>query len=1460
MMVYKSAEDPGALFSRLHLFDDKENTPGIISLHHDIAQANADILEQMVQQVPLCEFTIIDMPTCLGMAINRYNDLPSIQISSYYAKISSENGTGTPLPINVAQSTTGAIIVGISYFQIIFGLTLVIQSVLAVHRASQRRAKPARTRALNIVISTGIVVLQAFVLIVFAKPFIDLGAFALDPGSLWVNVGDSSFPGAAEHVLGAVNATDVAGSAFRLTLFWRMRFVQQNLSDVGYFGFLGLSIFNTVIVVSEFCIGLGYCIFYGITPFWRKKIVKDEPQVPVATLTRGSAKRRRMSKWSPSMTSKKSDDSEEQLGIVCIVIPVYNEVPDVLQRTIKSIVNLKYPKHLMHVIVAFDDDRETEEYEAFCGMLSKQSPPYSNRLHCALEGVNVTICRFPHGGKRHAQGHGALLARQKAEEIRSLYEAQAGQSFEKFILFMDSDMNVFEDALEALMSDMRRRKQCEAMTGLTTVRTKGSNILEIMQAIEYLRIQVLEKTFHDFFGTTTCLSGCLTLVRMDALDRVAPLYFDGVPGYSRRSFFRDDTVDPDEPLDESVHGFWRMHLGEDRWLTFLLEMHGSRFPENRQETRGCGKGVVGFCLGARASTEVPNTLKVLIQQRRRWILGMLANEIHNLSTSGLWRRHPLVTFHRALLMAGFAGGMIDLLVVLNLLFWGVSLIAKINLIILVSVNWLIIVWASLGTRQAEVIPWFPVYFLGQPILNAFYNVYAVFTMKRKTWGGPRSLMETERSRRVNQTPARIWAARVNPESVDEEFVRPEWSVIAYKATHHLLVLLLVAYTFQRGVLIASTISTVEIGLQICVLFVEVMIHSMNLLTGVANLPIPKPIRGPVVGEFEFTDERDEEVHHADFFEEEIPSATVEDIQEQTPGSPVVRVTDTDDQIPDPDEISLDYRQSIAPTPTNISTSGFATLRRPDPNLPASSASIAGTEVTLSQPLRAISASNAYRRYSVDVFVTTYKEPIETLEATLVACCELLVPPFVSRVQINVLDDHPTPEKAALCASWGDGDVVRHITRPNNLHAKAGNINNALTVTNGDLILVLDCDMVPVQEALVVLAANLLDDPMVAWVQSPQRYRDVLEGDPFCVRSQIFYDRLLPSLDARGAVPCVGTNFMIKREALLSIGGMPTDSVCEDYLMALDLFKTGWKSRYLRRNLAFGTTPQTAEEVRRQQTRWQVGGLQVIQERFGSGGMKGWRAITYLLTFINYAVYPILRLLATCFLVIYLWTDFNLFSNRIPVTALFYYPITLLQSVLLIVSPRFSLSWNMWCDLQRGGFLLANLLDAFITNGLTFAKQRTFKATVTGGAKKKKASVWQHCWFHALLALTLLGGSAFTCWRASKNHGYVPKDPDPFAVYPDPPQSPPRPLALDIVILMYALQETIVLVRYIYHTLYPPTPLSGDDRTYASSIKFKNCIDVVLGTVVTTVMLIAGTVVPWFQPGVVFGDFWVFSST
>jgi cellulose synthase/poly-beta-1,6-N-acetylglucosamine synthase-like glycosyltransferase len=66
-------------------------------------------------------------------------------------------------------------------------------------------------------------------------------------------------------------------------------------------------------------------------------------------------------------------------------------------------------------------------------------------------------------------------------------------------------------------------------------------------------------------------------------------------------------------------------------------------------------------------------------------------------------------------------------------------------------------------------------------------------------------------------------------------------------------------------------------------------------------------------------------------------------------------------------------------------------------------------------------------HSVDVFVATYDEPLEVLEATLAGCAALSYPH-----ETFLLDDGRRWEMAALAAEWG----AQWITRPDNSHAKA----------------------------------------------------------------------------------------------------------------------------------------------------------------------------------------------------------------------------------------------------------------------------------------------------------------------------------------------------------------------------------------------------------------------------------------
>ena len=80
-------------------------------------------------------------------------------------------------------------------------------------------------------------------------------------------------------------------------------------------------------------------------------------------------------------------------------------------------------------------------------------------------------------------------------------------------------------------------------------------------------------------------------------------------------------------------------------------------------------------------------------------------------------------------------------------------------------------------------------------------------------------------------------------------------------------------------------------------------------------------------------------------------------------------------------------------------------------------------------------------HSVDVVVCTYDESIDVLEATLLGCARITYPHATW-----VLDDGRRAVIRELAHRLG----MRYVTRPDNLHAKAGNINHALGVLDGEL--------------------------------------------------------------------------------------------------------------------------------------------------------------------------------------------------------------------------------------------------------------------------------------------------------------------------------------------------------------------------------------------------------------------------
>jgi cellulose synthase (UDP-forming) len=168
--------------------------------------------------------------------------------------------------------------------------------------------------------------------------------------------------------------------------------------------------------------------------------------------------------------------------------------------------------------------------------------------------------------------------------------------------------------------------------------------------------------------------------------------------------------------------------------------------------------------------------------------------------------------------------------------------------------------------------------------------------------------------------------------------------------------------------------------------------------------------------------------------------------------------------------------------------------------------------------------------TVDVFITVYNEPVDLVRDTVRAAVAISHPH-----RTWVLDDGNSPEMRRMVEEEGAGYIVRTIEwQGRQRHAKAGNLNNAIFQTDGEFMMVLDADQVPLPDILDRML-GYFRDPKVAFVQSPQWFRNVPPGDPFGSEAPLFYGPILQGKDGHNAAFFCGSNAVLRREALMHGG-------------------------------------------------------------------------------------------------------------------------------------------------------------------------------------------------------------------------------------------------------------------------------------------------------------------------------------
>ena len=383
--------------------------------------------------------------------------------------------------------------------------------------------------------------------------------------------------------------------------------------------------------------------------------------------------------------------------------------------------------------------------------------------------------------------------------------------------------------------------------------------------------------------------------------------------------------------------------------------------------------------------------------------------------------------------------------------------------------------------------------------------------------------------------------------------------------------------------------------------------------------------------------------------------------------------------------------------------------------------------------------------TVDVFVPTYDEPLSVVRATVLAAKALDWP--ADKLHVYLLDDGKRDAFRAFAAQAGVGYLVR----PDNRHAKAGNLNHALARTRGELVAVFDCDHVPTRSFLQATVGWFLRDRKLAMVQTPHHFYtpDPFERNLRTFRrvpneGELFYGLIQPTNDLWNAAFFCGSAAVLRRTAVESIGGVATETVTEDAHTALKLHRRGYHTAYLAVPQSAGLATESLAAHVRQRIRWARGMAQIfrIDNPLLGGGLRLPQRLCYLASMMHF-LYGLPRLAFLVAPIGYLAFDLHIL-NAVPIAVLAHWLPHVLHAQITNSRVQGRFRHSFWSEVYE------TCLAAYIALPTTFALLRPhgapFTVTPKGGRTERLFFDWRTALPYAALCLVNLVALGFGIHR------------------------------------------------------------------------------------------------------------------
>ncbi len=401
--------------------------------------------------------------------------------------------------------------------------------------------------------------------------------------------------------------------------------------------------------------------------------------------------------------------------------------------------------------------------------------------------------------------------------------------------------------------------------------------------------------------------------------------------------------------------------------------------------------------------------------------------------------------------------------------------------------------------------------------------------------------------------------------------------------------------------------------------------------------------------------------------------------------------------------------------------------------------------------------------TVDVFVPSYNEDANLLATTLAAAKGIDYP--ADKLTIWLLDDGGTDQKCnsdnveeAVVAQQRRAELrklcedleVNYLTRARNEHAKAGNLNNGLDHSEGDLIAVFDADHAPSRDFLTETVGYFDKDEKLFLVQTPHFFinpdpleRNLRTFDKMPSENEMFYGIIQRGLDKWNASFFCGSAAVLKRTALAETGGFSGISITEDCETALELHARGWHSVYVDKPLIAGLQPTTFASFIGQRTRWAQGMMQILRFRFPplKRGLSPAQRLSYMSSTLFW-LFPIPRFIFLISPLFYLFFGAEIFvasGGEFAAYTLMYMIVNLMMQNYLYGRYRWPWISELY-ELIQSVYLLPALLSVLMN-----PRRPTFKVTAKDEKLDRNYISELGGPFYVIFAI-LMVGVGMTVWR------------------------------------------------------------------------------------------------------------------